>query len=169
MVMDSLALKLCLRNKRSKGELTSVIKHHEELSLVHSGLPENVRRNTCDLKYWKVGWIEEIDEKLNSRSLVVKENKEKEILKTNDKFIMKHAIDYVQDKKHKVMLLDKINEVRQHKGVMIPYGLLGENGRTLTNCGHVLEEKSSLRWKKGIISKRVPSKASKKAREDFIR
>ena len=56
--MVSLALKLCLGNKRSKGELTSVIKYHEELSLDDSGIPEKVKRTTCDLKYWKVGWIE---------------------------------------------------------------------------------------------------------------
>ena len=71
-VMDSLALKLHLGNKRFKGELTSVIKHHEKLSLDDSRLPENVRKPACDLNFWKVGWIEVIDKNLNSKSLVVK-------------------------------------------------------------------------------------------------
>ena len=101
-VMDSLALKLCLGNKRSKGELTSMIKHHEELSLNDSGLPENVRRNVCNLIHWKVGWIEEINEKLNSRFLVVKENNENETTNTNNEFIMECAIDCVQGEKENI-------------------------------------------------------------------
>ena len=92
----------------------SVIKNHEELNLDDSRLPANFRRNVCDLKYCKVGWIEEIDEKLNSRSLVVKENKENGIINTNSKFIMEHAIDYVQDKKDKVKLSNKTNEMRKY-------------------------------------------------------
>ena len=52
---------------------------------------------------------------------------------------MEYAIDFVQDKKDKVKLLNKINEVRKHKGVMIPCELLGENGRKLTNCGRMVE------------------------------
>ena len=41
----------------------------------------------------------------------------------------------MQDKKHKVKLFNKINEVRKHTGVMTPRELVGENGRNLTNCG----------------------------------
>ena len=82
---------------------------------------------------------------------------------------MEHAIDYVKDKKDKVKLLKKINEVRKCKGVMIPCELLGENGRKLTNWGHMVEEKSILKWKKGTTSKKVPSKGSKKVWEDFVR
>ena len=59
--MDSLELKLCVGNKRSQGELTSIIKYHEELSLDDSGLPEKVKRSACDLKHWRIGWIEEIE------------------------------------------------------------------------------------------------------------
>ena len=68
----------------------------------------------------KVGWIEKFDKNLNDRSLVVKENKENEIIKTNNKHITECAIDYVQDKKDKVKLLNKINKVGKCKGVMIP-------------------------------------------------
>ena len=48
-------------------------------------------------------------------------------------------------------------------------GLLGENGRKLTNCVRMVEEKNILKWKKGTMSKKVPSKVNNKAREDFIR
>ena len=89
-------------------------------------------------------------------------------MNTNNKFIMECAIDYLQNKKDKVKLLTKINEVRKCMGVLLPYELVGENGRSLTNCGKMIEEKSSLRWKKWIISRKAPIKASKKAWDDFI-
>ena len=37
------------------------------------GFLKKIKRTASDLKYWKVGWIAEIDEKLNSSSLVLKE------------------------------------------------------------------------------------------------
>ena len=55
--MDSLALNLFLGNKRSEGELMSVIKCLEELSSDDNGPPEKVRKMAGILKYWKVGWI----------------------------------------------------------------------------------------------------------------
>ena len=69
----------------------------------------------------------------------------------------------MQDKKYEVKLLNKINEVQKHKGVMTLYELIGENGRKWINCGRMAEEKSSLKWKKGSMSKKAPSKGSKKA------
>ena len=59
MVIDSLALKLHVGNKISKGELKRVISVHEEISVEDSGLPTKVRRHDCNIKYWKEGWIEE--------------------------------------------------------------------------------------------------------------
>ena len=43
--IDYLAIKLHVGNKRSKGELTSVINTHEEIISVDSGLPNKVRIN----------------------------------------------------------------------------------------------------------------------------
>ena len=43
-VMDFLAIKLCIGNKRSKGDLTRVRNMHEELSEEDIGLPTKVRR-----------------------------------------------------------------------------------------------------------------------------
>ena len=61
-----------------------------------------------------------------------------------------------------------MNLVRKHKGVMLPYGLLGENGRQWTNCGRVVEEWSSLLWKRSTISSKKTTKGSKKVWEVFI-
>ena len=72
-------------------------------------------------------------------------------------------------RKNKVNLLNKINDVQKHKGVMTPCELLGENGKKLKNCGGMAEEKSILKQKKVTTSKKVPSKGSKKSWEDYIR
>ena len=57
-VIDYLAIKLCVGNKRSKGDLTRVINAHKEISEEDSGLPTKVRRNQGRLKHWKSGWLE---------------------------------------------------------------------------------------------------------------
>ena len=76
-VIDYLTIKSHIVNKRSKGELTSVINRHEEISEEDSGLPRKVRRNQGRFKHWKSGWIEEIDEKLKERKIEIVENNEK--------------------------------------------------------------------------------------------
>ena len=50
--IDYLAIKLHVGNKRSKGELTSVININEEISAEDSGLPKKVRRIE---KRWDAG------------------------------------------------------------------------------------------------------------------
>ena len=71
-------------------------------------------------------------------------------------------------KENKVKLLNKINDVQKFEGFITPCELLGENGKKLTYCGSMVEEKSSLKWKKGTMSKEVPSKGINKSWEDLI-
>ena len=52
---------------------------------------------------------------------------------------------------------------------MLPYELIRENDRQLTNCGRIAKESSSLLWKRVTITSRKPSKGSKKVQEDFTR
>ena len=53
IAIDYLAIKLYEGNKRSKGELETVISTHEETCLVDSGLQKKVRRNEIKLRHWK--------------------------------------------------------------------------------------------------------------------
>ena len=71
---------------------------------------------------------------------------------------MEYATENAQEKKDRVKLLKKINLVRKHKGVMLLYDLIGENGRQLTNYGRIAEESSSLSWKRGKIIIIKPTK-----------
>ena len=48
--------------------------------------------------------------------------------------------------------MQKMNIYRKHKGLMLCYELLVENGRQLTNCGRVVEERSNSLWKRDIIA-----------------
>ena len=166
-VIDYLAIKLYVGNKRAKGELTSVINIHEEISQEDSGLPRRARRQQGTIKYWKAGWIEEIDEKLRERKIEIVDEEEKDLVTTTNKFLMEYAIEYVNEKKDKMKVLKKINSVRKYKGVMLPYELFGEKGNQLTTCGRITEERSSLVWKRVAIASKKPAKGSRKAWEDF--
>ena len=77
--------------KRSKGELTSVINTHEEISEDDSGLLIRFRRKKGKFKYWKAGWIEEIEHKLRERKIETIDQEEKALCETNNKFLMEHA------------------------------------------------------------------------------
>ena len=66
-------------------------------------------------------------------------------------------------------MLKKINSVRKHKGVILPYELIWENGRKLSNFGRITEECSSVLWKRVLITSEKPSKGSKKVWGDFTR
>ena len=50
---------------------------------------------------------------------------------------------------------------------MLPYDLIGENGRQLINRGRIVEEISRLSWKRGAMISKKPSKGSKKVWEEF--
>ena len=53
-----------------------MLKVHEENIYVHSGLRTKERRKEGYEKYWKEGWIEEVELKLSSREIeVTKERK----------------------------------------------------------------------------------------------
>ena len=58
-----------------------------------------VRRKKGKCKYWKVRWIEEIEDKLRERNIEIIDNDEKALVTTNNKFLMEYAIEHVQDKK----------------------------------------------------------------------
>ena len=97
--MNYLEIKLHVGNKRSKGDLTRVMNTHEEISEKDSGLPSKVRRKQGKLTCWKSGWIEEIDKKLKDRKIEVVENNEKSLVKTDNKFLMEHALECVNGKR----------------------------------------------------------------------
>ena len=113
----------------SKGELKRVAIMHEEISTEDSGLPTKVIRNECKIKHWKERWIKEIDEKLRSRSIVIKDRKEIETVTTMSSFLMENAIGNVRIKKESVKLMQKINMVRKHKGEIFLHESLGEKGK----------------------------------------
>ena len=75
-MIDYLAIKLHVGNKRSKGELTNATNTHEEISKDDSGLTIRVRRKKVKFKHWIVGWIEEIEHKLRERKIEIIYDKE---------------------------------------------------------------------------------------------
>ena len=64
---------------------------------------------------------------------------------------MEHALECIRDKKDRVKSTKNINLVRKCKGVTSHYELLVENGKQLTNCERVVQERSSATWKRGTV------------------
>ena len=55
---DDLATIWLVGNKRLQGELSNVIKAHEENSFIDSGLRKKERRKDRQVEHWKEGWVE---------------------------------------------------------------------------------------------------------------
>ena len=63
-IIDYLEMESCVDNKKSEGGLTSVFSTHDDISEDGGRLPIRFRRKKGQLKYWKAGWIEEIEDKM---------------------------------------------------------------------------------------------------------
>ena len=85
---------------------------------------------------------------MEDRKIEIVENNRKSLVNTKNNFLMEHTLQCVNGKKDGIKLLKNINSVQKCKGVMLPYELMGENGRKLTNCRRISEKRSSLLWKK---------------------
>ena len=72
-------------------------------------------------------------------------------------------------KKEGAKLLKKVNSVTKHEGLLLPYELVGANGRHLTQCRRVLEENISMLWKGGKIDIKKTTKGSRKLLEEFVK
>ena len=59
---------------------------------------------------------------------------------------MEHVIKHVEDIKGKKGELCKINKVRKHTGVILPYELLGTKRVTLRTCGKDDQADNSVSW-----------------------
>ena len=90
--------------------------------------------------------VDEIKSKFKSRDVQVTYEHQNAELKTKNKLLMEHAIEYVDSIKGNKGDLRKINKVKKHKGVILPYELLGTKGVTLTNCVKYDQEVSSVSW-----------------------
>jgi len=58
---------------------------------------------------------------------------------------MEYALRYVSEMKNKIALLQKINRVRLHKRLYLPFELVNINGSQITNIYYNLEEQSSVK------------------------
>ena len=59
-----------------------MINIHEEIGSIDNGLPKNAIRKEAKIRHCKEGWIEEIDKKLGVREIEIRDNAEKEIVKS---------------------------------------------------------------------------------------
>ena len=80
------------------------------------------------------------------RGLKLKEEENEQIVMSNNKTLMQHAIDYVHQTHKAIEALKHINFVRLKKNTWLPYELVGCTGIEQTSCYINKQEKSSLQW-----------------------
>ena len=149
-VIDLLAIKLYVGNKRREQELGGIINVHEDMGFWDSGLKRECQMQSAGVEYWKNGWVEDVHTKLESRGMkLVNDCKNKEV-KTKNRSIMEWAIEYVKSrkksKKEQIKVLRQLNLVRQHKELLLPCELFGLSGKYDTQCAKYFNEKSLIQW-----------------------
>jgi len=66
---------------------------------------------------------------------------------TKNKTVMSYALEYVQQKNLEVDVLYQINYVRLKKQVILPFKLVGFQGKKQTSCYQNITEYSPIKWK----------------------
>ena len=105
---------------------------------------------------------------MKQRDIEIFNDENRESTKTQNKSVMGHAIEHAEAVKGGAGLLRKTHFVRNHIDVMLPYELVGSNGRQLTLCGRETEEHSSIAWKDMKNNDNKLNKRSKRAWKDFM-
>ena len=99
IVIDLLAIKLHVGNKRREQELGGITDVHEDMGFWDSGLKRECQIQSVGVEYWKNGWVEDVHTKLESRGMkLVNDCKNKEV-KTKNRSIMEWAIEHVKSRK----------------------------------------------------------------------
>ena len=65
-------------------------------------------------------------------------------------------------------MLEKIDSVLNHKGILLLHELVGANERHLTQCVREVKEKSSMFRKGWKMDSKKPTKGSRKVWEEFV-
>lgn len=144
--IDLLAIKLHVVNKRREQELGGIINAHEDMRFWNSRLKRECQMQSAGVEYWKNGWVEDVNTKLESRDMkLVNDCKNKEV-KMKNRSIMEWAIEHVKSrkksKKEQIKVLRQLNLVRQHKELLLPCELFGLSGKYDTQCAKYFKEKS---------------------------
>ena len=71
VVINMLAMRLCLCNKILKGDLSKIIEVQEENSFIESGIRKEGRKLHSNNKYWKEGWVDDLESKFKSGEIEV--------------------------------------------------------------------------------------------------
>ena len=154
-VIDTLATKLWVGNKRLQGELGNAIKAHEENSFIDSGLRNKKSRKDSKVKRWKEGWVEEVESKFSSREIeTFHEGKNVEI-RTKNKFLIEHSREHVDAVKGSKEDIIKIDAVRKNKGVHLPCEVIDACGVNPTNGEGNESKASSISWTSKENAKRI--------------
>ena len=94
-VVDVLACKMHIGNRRSTEDLGRIIEIHEESGCWKSGMPKGATINETQVRHCNEGWTEEVHDKLRKRGISIKNETSTTEINTVNKHLMEHALQYV--------------------------------------------------------------------------
>jgi len=165
-IIAILKLKSYIGNKRRLGNAAESIKIQEEYLEIDADRPVILGEDPKK-RYWKKGWIDEINDELWKRNMIL-ESDDTKTTQTKNKTVMQYAIEYVNIKKKNQNELWQINYVRLKKGILLPCELVGTKGKLQTECYQDINALSPIRWPMSKNLNAEITRGQKRIWENFI-
>ena len=124
---------------------SNIIKAISELSIARYGYSTN-RKSHGLIQYWKSSWIDLVEEYLFKRDIIIKNKVNSEEKITQNTTIIEYEAQYIRAEKNQSMRMQRINRVRIHKRMYLPFELVNIDGRQPTNAYYNQEEISLIKW-----------------------
>ena len=83
-----------------------------------------------NLRHWHKTWVDEINDILWKRHTTIKGEENEKIVMSNNKTLMQHAMDYIQQNDNEEGTLKQINFVHLKKKLCLPCEFVGCMGKT---------------------------------------
>ena len=85
-------------------------------------------------RHWNITWIDETSDFFFTRGIEIKHNGKDSKKMSQNKIIMEHDLKHAEETNQKRNILKQINFERLKKRTCVPCELVGNNGRSPTDC-----------------------------------
>ena len=166
-IIDTLSLKLYLGHQRMNSKVSEIMQINEDNARVSYGYSKGVLETDRKIKPNQITWSDEIQVKLNRRSLKIENRRNEPEWISKNMTIMDYASQYIEVEGLNNKRIAPINHVRLYKRMMLPCELVGFSGEMRTRELREKELNSCLEWKIEFEKMPKPSAKSFKIWEDF--
>ena len=97
--------------------------------------------------HWNRTWIDETSDLLFNRGIEINHNGKDSKKMSQNKTIVEHALHNAEQTHQKRNILKQIDFVQLKKRMCIPYEMMGNNGRSPTDCWRDIDMSSQSEWR----------------------